>query len=357
MRRCAKCVMPETWSGITFNEDGVCSICIETEKEVKLDWSARERQLKEILEQFKQYAKEKNNKYDCIVGFSGGKDSSYTLWVAVKKYGMRPLVVTFDHGFRLSPDAEYNLMEIPKLLDCDLIRFTLGGKLRNALCRKGSEIVGDFCWHCHNGVGALPARISQQWDIPLQIWGEPTGTIYKTEGDHYTYNDFEEQDEEHFKIMFQAGITPEKIKPKNYEPRDLKPMMWPEGNLQLKAIYLGNFERWDQRKNVKIIKKELGWKTAEVESTYVDWDKVDCPYEPVRDWQKYMKRGFGRATFQASKDIRDGLINREEALKLVEKYDGIRPKVFKSFLSETEITEEEFNKLTKQHIIRPKEVD
>jgi len=50
MRRCAKCVMPETWSGITFNEDGVCSICIETEKEVKLDWSARERQLKEILE-------------------------------------------------------------------------------------------------------------------------------------------------------------------------------------------------------------------------------------------------------------------------------------------------------------------
>ncbi len=354
MKICIKCVMPETWAGITFDDNGVCSLCRESEKERNIDWNAREKILRKLLEKYKQYSIEKNNKYDCIVGFSGGKDSTYTLWAAVKKYGMKPLVMTFDHGFRMSPDAEYNLMEIPKILDCDHIRFTLGGGLRNALCRKGSEIMGDFCWHCHNGVGALPARISKQWDIPLQIWGEPTGTIYKTEGADYTYEDFEEQDEEHFKKLFQAGITPEMVKPENYELKDLLPMTWPEGDFHLQAIYLGNYELWDQRKNVEKITKELDWRHAEVEGTYVDWDKVDCTYEPVRDWQKFMKRGFGRTTFQASKDIRVGLLTREEGLKLVEKYDGKKPKVFDNFLKETEITEEEFEKLTEPHKVLPK---
>ena len=91
---------------------------------------------------------------------------------------------------------------------------------------------------------------------------------------------------------------------------------------------------------------------AKVEGTYVDWDKVDCPYEPVRDWQKFLKRGLGRTTFQASKDVREGLITREEALRLVKKYDGKRPKALDSFLKETGMTENEFNELTSRNIVK-----
>lgn len=350
MRRCVRCVMPETWAGIGFDEDGVCSICREHEKEAKIDWKEREKILREILRKYKQNARIRNNKYDCLVGYSGGKDTAYTLWAAVQKYGMTPLAVTFDHGFPLSPEGEWNIMEIPKRLDCDHLRFTLGNGLRNALCRKGSEINGDFCWHCHNGVGALPARISKQWDIPLQIWGEPTARYQTT--DAYKYEDLEEQNKEHFETVFQAGVTPEMVKPDNYELRDLMPMMWPEGKFPLKAIYLGNYEPWNQRKHVEIITKELGWKHCETEGTYVDWDKVDCSFEPVRDWQKFIKRGFGRTTFQASKDVREGLITRKEALELVKEYDGKRPKALDVFLRETGMTEEEFNRLTKRHTMK-----
>lgn len=342
--------MPETWEGIKFDEKRVCSICRENEKEKKIDWREREKVLREISEKYKERAKERNNKYDCLVGYSGGKDTAYTLWAAVKKYGLKPLVVTFDHGFPLSPEGEYNLMEVPKKLDCDHLRFTLGNGLRNALCRKGSEKNGDFCWHCHNGIGALPARISQQWDIPLQIWGEPTAK-YQTLG-VYKYEDIEEQDEEHFKKVSQAGITSEMVKPDNYQLRDLLVMTWPEGEFPLRAIYLGNYELWDQRKHVEIITRELGWRHFEVEGTYVDWDKVDCPFEPVRDWQKFMKRGFGRTTFQASKDIRDGLISREEGLRLVEQYDGKRPKALDVFFKETGMSEEEFNQYTLKHKVK-----
>jgi len=339
--------MPETWPGIKFDEMGVCNICREHEKKKKIDWSQRQKALKEILDYYRDYAKEKGNKYNCIVPYSGGKDSAYTLWAAVKKYKLKPLVVTFDHGFPLTPEAEYNLMEIPKKLDCDHLRFTIGNNLRNELCRKGMEVNGDFCWFCHNGVGALPARIAKQWDIPLQIWGEPSAE-YQTFG-AYKLEDIEEQDKEHFEKVFQAGVTPEDVLPSGYELNDLLPMMWPDGEFPLKAIYLGNYEYWDQREHVEIITRELGWKHHKVEGTYVDWDKVDCPFEPVRDWQKFIKRGFGRTTFQASKDIREGLITREQGLQLVKKYDGKRPKALDAFLMEIGMSEEEFMEITKKH--------
>lgn len=349
MKRCTRCVMPETWPGITFDKEGVCSICRESENKVEIDWDQRQSRLKDILREYRKYANTRGNKYDCIVGYSGGKDTVYTLWAAVKKYDMKPLVVTFDHGFPLSPEAEWNLMEIPKQLDCDHLRFTLGNGLRNALCRKASEVNGDFCWHCHNGVGAFPARISRQWDIPLQVWGEPSAE-YQTFGS-YRFEDIEEQDKEHFEKIFQAGVTPEMVVPQGYDVVDLLPMTWPGGEFPLKAIYLGNFEPWDQRKSVGIITRELSWKHHKVEGTYVDWDKIDCPFEPVRDWQKFMKRGLGRTTFQAGKDVRDGLMDREEALRLVDKLDGNRPTSLDVFLKEVGMTEEEFNRITRRHIV------
>jgi len=347
MRRCTKCVMTETWAGITFDEEGVCSICREAEKKVQINWDERQEWLNEILGKYRNYAKSRGIKYDCILGYSGGKDTAYTLWAMVTKYGMKPLVVTADHGFSLSPEAEWNLMEIPKMLDCDHLRFTPGNSLRNGLCRRGSEVNGDFCWHCHNGVATLTGRISKQWDVPLVIWGEPTAE-YQTYG-AYTYADVEEPNKEHYKRT--AEVSPELILPPGYDLIDLMPMLWPEGEFELKATYLGNYEPWDQRKHVEIITRELGWKHQQVEGTYVDWDKVDCPYEPVRDWQKFMKRGFGRTTFQASKDIRDGLMAREKALKLVEELDGKRPKALDAFLDEVDMTEEEFNEITKRHIV------
>ena len=161
----------------------------------------------------------------------------------------------------------------------------------------------------------------------------------------------EEQNKEHYIKLFQLGLPPEMMVPPGYKLVDLIPMTWPEGNFELKAIYLGNFEPWKQREQVDIITRELGWKHRQTEGTYVDWDKVDCPYEPVRDYQKFMKRGFGRTHFQASKDIRLGLISREKALELAEKLDGKRPSNFDAFLKDINMTEKEFNEITKKHII------
>lgn len=327
LKRCTRCVMPETWPGITFDEEGVCNICRAYDQKQQINWEEREQVLLKILNEYRMKARLESNPYDCIVGYSGGKDTVYTLWAAVLKYSMKPLVVTFDHGFRLEKEAEWNLMEIPKLLNCDHIRFTLGGKKCQKMMMAGCKLIGDFCIHCHLGVGAFPAHISRMFKIPLQIWGEPTAE-YQTVGNKYDMQGFEEQNREHFISAFQNGMTPQKIcsvnpgYPKTY---DLKYLDWPDEEFPLKAIYLGNYEPWNQRDNVKIITDQLGWKHIQREDSYVDWDKSDCPYEPVRGFQKYMKRGFGRATFQASKDIREGYITREQGMLVVNKLDSRIP--------------------------------
>ncbi len=350
LKRCTRCVMPETWAGIVFDKNGVCNLCLEYEKKENIDWKNRQIELGAILDHYVDYAIDNhNNKYDCLIGYSGGKDTAYTLYQVVKTYHMRPLAFTFDHGFNLTPEARYNLEEIPKMLDVDHLRFTLGNGLRNALCKLGSEVIGDFCYHCHAGVGAMPAKISKLWDIPLQIWGEPSAE-YQSTGIGYTMTDLEEQNYEHYLKAFVGGFTPDKMTPEGHTDSEMLPLMWHEGNFPLKAIYLGNYEPWDQRTHVKIIEKELGWKPRKSETNYVDWDKVDCPLEDLREYQKYMRRHFGKASFQASKDIREGLITRDEGMTYVEQYEGKIPSTLKKQLKEIGMTKKEFDRITSRRI-------
>jgi hypothetical protein len=241
-----------------------------------------------------------------------------------QKYGMRPLAVTFDHGIPMSADAEYNLQRIPALLDVDHLRFSIGRDLRNAMCRKTSEIGGDWCYFCHLGVGAFPARVSKMFEIPLQVWGESTA-LYSTTGD-YKLEDEEEQDKTHFEKVFSGGMTSEMACPEGYELRDLQPMTWPDSEFPLKALYLGNYEPWNQKDHVDIITRELGWKHIPTRVSFQDWDKCDCVQgEELRDVQKFHRRRLSRVAFEASKEIREGAMSREEGMALVSEYEARIP--------------------------------
>src|SRR5919202_6511353 len=95
LRRCTRCALPETHESITFDEEGVCNVCRQVEyKQEKIDWEERKGQLHELIDQYRG-----KHLYDCIVPFSRGKDSTFTLWYLVRECGLKPLVVSFDHGF------------------------------------------------------------------------------------------------------------------------------------------------------------------------------------------------------------------------------------------------------------------
>lgn len=122
---CTRCVMDTTDSEIVFNEDGVCNHCIEAEIKLEKNWFPGEvgkEKLEKVSKQIQEYGKDKE--YDCIIGVSGGVDSSYLLHVATKLMNLRPLVVHVDAGWN-SEIAVRNIENLVKALDLDLFTYVV----------------------------------------------------------------------------------------------------------------------------------------------------------------------------------------------------------------------------------------
>ena len=360
MKICSKCVTPETAESLKFDNNGACSVCAQIDfKREKIDWNKRNNEFNLILNKYKN----KSN-YDCIIPYSGGKDSTFTLWYVVTQKKLKPLVVRFDHGFYRKNLQENNEKTISKL-GVDFINFRANPKIVKMMMLESLVRRGDFCWHCHVGVTAYPVQIAIEKKIPLLILGEPSSEY----GSFYSYDEIEELNVEKFNKMANLGINAEdmigmiksRFPNEKIDERDLEPFKFPSQETLNKnkvyGIYLGNYLPWDVKEQVKIIKKELNWKGDEVEGIppIYDYEKIECYMQGVRDYLKYIKRGFGRTSHLVSIDIRNNRLDREEGLRLVKTYDGRRPKALDFFLKLTGITEDEFYDYAFNHIVDPHE--
>ena len=352
IERCCKCTLPITWETIHFDDNGVCNICKNwDQKKNEVNWKEREKEFWEIVKE----AKTKKLDYDCIVPFSGGKDSTYTLWALVRKYGLKPLVVSFDHGF-YRPNMIENRTRTFRRLGVDVITFTSNWQIVKKLMLEALIRKGDFCWHCHAGVFAYPMQISVKYKIPLLIWGEGGGE-YEA---YFKFSDLEETDEWKFNRRIILGMRPEDMAGFiGVELRDLAPYVYPskkelEDN-HIKSYPLGKFEPWDVQEHVRIIKKEVGWQEDEMESAYEGktYEKIECMFEGTRDYIKFLKRNFSRMTHLTTLDIKHGRKTRDEAMELIRKHEGKKPKSLEVFLDYLGISETEFNNIVAKHLIRP----
>ena len=109
MRVCTRCILPETFPGIKYDEEGVCNYCLE-HKPVRV---LGEEALKNKLS---YYRSRKRGEYDCVIPISGGRDSSFVLHQMVKKYGIKVTTLTIDSGFIL-PEGVRNIETVIKALD------------------------------------------------------------------------------------------------------------------------------------------------------------------------------------------------------------------------------------------------
>ncbi|MFW9990209.1 MAG: N-acetyl sugar amidotransferase [Candidatus Odinarchaeota archaeon] len=358
IQRCTKCTLPITWETIFFDNEGVCNICRNWEiKDNEIDWEEREKVLIQTLEEEKRKQKEKGNPYDCIVGFSGGKDSTYTLYMLVRKYKMRPLVVSFDHGF-YRPRTLQNRTRTFRRLGVDVFTFTPNWRVLRKLMLEALIRRGDFCWHCHLGVWCVPFRMAINYNIPLIIWGEGGGEY---EG-YFKFQDLEENDEWKFNRRCCLGIRAEDMAGFIGEDlRDLYPYTFPTQEEMekiggIKSIPLGKYIPWNQEENAKLIHKELGWQYDYVESMYpgeLTFEKVECMFTGIRDYIKYLKRNFSRITHRTTIDIKQGRITREEGMNLIKKYEKRKPHTLYRFLEILGLSEKEFNEICLMHLIKP----
>lgn len=120
LKFCSNCCMDGTAEEITFDEQGVCNFCNRAQEELALI-KLQKHKLPEIIKQIKQDGLE--NKYDCLIGLSGGADSSSLLYQAVS-LGLRPLCYSIDNGYN-DPKADENIMRLVEGLKVPFIRYTI----------------------------------------------------------------------------------------------------------------------------------------------------------------------------------------------------------------------------------------
>jgi hypothetical protein len=208
-------------------------------------------------------------------------------------------------------------------------------------------------WANHMGIWSVPVHFAIKFDIPLILWGESpqmeyggaetVSEINKKIFDEDWVNDYgclnglRPQD----MVSEELGITLSDVKMYIYPSKE-EVEKW--GGV---GVFMGYFFKWDIPTNLEIIEK-MGWsrRAGRIEVSYTDYEKLDCLSMNLHDYLKYVKYGYGRATDSASRDIRNNLINREQGVRLAEKYDGIYPKeCVERFCTHFKMSREEFDSI------------
>ncbi|WIM05114.1 MAG: N-acetyl sugar amidotransferase [Candidatus Nitricoxidivorans perseverans] len=336
LRYCVRCCLPETVEGIRFDERGICTGCNSSEQKMKIDWAEREKALRGKLEHYKQLA---GDNYHCIVPISGGKDSCFQLYVLTRIYGIRPLAVTFSHTW-YSETGRYNLQNALEKFDVDHIMYTPKRSLVNRLARKSLYAIGDACWHCHTGVGAFPLQIARRFGIRLLVWGESAAE----NGTKADYQNPVKFDENYF-LRISSKVGTDAMVGDGIEAGELRMFRYPTSDEMREAgiegIHLGDYVFWDDERFVEFLKKEIDWREDHVEGTYKGYKSVECRMAGVHDYMKFMKRGFGRATDHATRDVRAGILTQAEGFDLARRHDAERPGAMDMYTELTGLDESE----------------
>lgn len=181
MKLCRRCILPETFPGINFDEDGACNHCrnFRGEQVTAALKQKYEQKFRDLLTK-----ERKASSYDVLVAYSGGKDSTYTLEVLVNRYQLRVLALTFDNGF-ISPRAEENIRAVCGNLGADLLVIRPNPSMLHSIFRAASheelysmktlERASTICTSCIGLIKNLVLRTAIEKEIPFVGFGWSPG--------------------------------------------------------------------------------------------------------------------------------------------------------------------------------------
>lgn len=315
MRRCQKCVMPDTRPDLRIERvDGVCSACDAYEKRPQTDWAEAEQRFHLFMKTYKTHPA-----YDCVVASSGGKDSHY-IALKVRELGYRPLLVTAttDIPTHLGRRNLVNLRE----QGFDMVEFTPRPDVRRKLMRIALEEVGDIEWPEHAAIFSTPVRVAKEMGIGIVLYGEcPQNDISGGAQDAVHLD--KKWREEYGGLL---GLRPADLVGRDgITAQDMWAYEWPGDDTGVRALFLGAFFPWDGLANA-VLAIEHGFTRADThEGGLADVENLDNAAIGIHDYFAFLKYGFGRTTVRCSLDIRRGRKTREEAVALVRQYDDAIP--------------------------------
>ena len=323
LKRCKKCVLPETFPFIEFDEEGVCNYC---KYYIPRKMGSKKQEFLEILDKYRS----KEGKPDCLVPFSGGRDSSFGLHYIVNELKMHPITYTYDWGM-VTDLARRNIARLCGKLGIENIIVSADIHQKRKNIRLNVE-----AWLKNPQLGLVPLfmagdkqffyyvnKVKKQTGIPLDIWC--TNYLENTD----------------FKVGF-CGVRPtfdkhrpdylplsSKIKMALYyirhfliNPAYINSSIWDtifsfyayyaEPRIHFYQLY--DWIKWDEDEITNTLLKEYNWELSpDTTSTWRIGDGTSAFYNYIY----YTVAGFSEIETFRSNQIREGLISREEAMSKI----------------------------------------
>ena len=348
IRYCTKCLTPDSRPRIHFDEHGICNACHTATEKDSIDWAARREEFLAYVDQYKS----KDSPYDCIVPWSGGKDSSYIAYRLKFEFGLNPLLVTASP---LIPNdiAVHNREEMLKL-GFDHVMVRQNQKISRHLARRFFIERGNPKVHWEATKEAIPLQMAVRYNTPLVFYAEHGESEYGGKvlnEESKKVKDFTEV------IEHLVGDDPHNWEDEIVEERDLTPYLYPEPDaieqVGIKALYFAYFFRWSMFENYKFLRDKIDFKTApngRTDGSFTNFDSLDDKIDTLYYHMQYIKFGFGRAVRDASRLIQNGHITREQGLEHALQYDHEPPREYlQAQLEYLGMTEDELFEVIEKH--------
>ncbi|MBN2128063.1 MAG: hypothetical protein JW741_01140 [Sedimentisphaerales bacterium] len=338
---CSRCVLPDSYPGITFDEEGVCSVCREHEAR----WAGWEEGLpakRRILERICDDARRKNRPFDVLVPLSGGKDSTYVLYLAVKELKLRCLAFTLDNGY-LADHVRGNIQRACRILGVEHMYYGLDPKLMDRLFALFMRKTGYFCSVCLRAIGMATELVAQMHDVPLVFGGSSARTelpltpeMFQPGPVAYVRNvlDGEPIAAECGRFLYEGSAK---------RRLGYRLFWWgSQQRIRLCAwVNLPDYVEWDYDTVYRTIREELDWQ-APPESL----EHTDCAIHPVTTYLHNRRfPGLEVERLTLARLIQAGQTTREEALRKLSEPRGEEcpDSVMNMFLGNLGMSREEFD--------------
>jgi NH3-dependent NAD+ synthetase len=330
MKRCKRCLLPSAGINVLVDPEGICNHCRTYEK-LRARLTDFER-LRSLLEDRLERLRGKQ-RYDCLVGVSGGKDSSYVAYAAARIHGLRALAVTYDNGF-LSAAARENIRRVVDALGLEHRMVTVDPEIQQAIYRSSLKRFGLPCIGCTFPGMASLLRLAIDEGIPIILHGRSRAQMFKelAPGNRDPFLPFvlgnlkacDGPANKAFMVdaaerltRFVSSLVPERrlqARLREAVLPDMRRLREAENAPESVAYFL--YGPYDEDRIMAVLEREAGWRRPE---SGTHFDHHDCT---VHDAATHL---YNRIYFQPmvgqelSVMIREGNISRQEAWQRLEK--------------------------------------
>ena len=316
---CKKCAVTNQRPRITINKDGVCNPCKYWErKHNSFNWDLLADEFRSICDSYRS----SDGSYDVLVPSSGGKDSSYVAYRLKNEYNMHPLTVTWSPALYTEIGFENFQNHIHHGIDNVLV--TANGLVHRRLCRSSTIIMGDPFQPFIYGQVNVPLRIAKAYDIPLIVDGENGEVEYGGDDSTEDMKGFQNDQSVEF---WQSGMPVQDWEDYGYTDSELYVYKPPSKEVNVQRIFFSYYHNWMPQDHYYYASQHAGFVSNpdRTECTFSRYASLDDAIDPFHFYFALLKFGIGRATSDAAHEVREGIIEKEEAMRLVDKFDRHSP--------------------------------